>query len=116
MVTKLLVRAERVVLLEWCCAFCVGVGLLALHQKKSSWLDFDNPAVLEFFDKFWRQWKKHFRYGVISKNIKFGGEGFARDIGYSPGVVKWQRKGGELGQEGVANGRFFLPPSAESSK
>ncbi len=69
----------------------------------------ENPEALKLFERFWRKWKPHFRYGLVSRNIKTGAKGFDRGVGYTPGAAEWARGGGILTAEFGANGEFTLP-------
>jgi len=69
----------------------------------------ENPEVIKLFDRFWRKWKKHFKYGLVTRDDDTGFERFHRDVGYSPGAEDWSRKGGILTHSFGERGEFFLP-------
>jgi hypothetical protein len=73
----------------------------------------ESPVSLRLFDRFWRRWKKHFKFGVWDKNTQTGDEALYSDIGYSAGAADWFRRGGRLRQWGVANAEFRIPATPE---
>ncbi len=95
-----------------------GATLLVIQiAAKSAWFDatlrrvLDAPEALQLFNRFWRQWKKHFTFPVCARNRKTGAEARYRGIGYSAGAAAWCQEGGELRQEGVDNVEFMIPSS-----
>jgi len=87
---------------------------------RSDWFDAacrqtrENPVALKLFDRLWAVWRKRFTFPVLARNVKDGGEGLQKSIGYSPGAAAWVGQGGSLRQDGVANIVFGIPESKAS--
>ena len=88
--------------------------LMSRVVAKSDWYDreqgrmIENPLSLTIFRKVAPYFRKRLKRPVWGHDMRYGGSACYRDVGYSERVAEWVRRGGELGQEGVANVRFTI--------
>ena len=79
---------------------------------KTDWFDrytnkiMENHQLEKLFSKIRRELKKDLKSPIWAKNIKTQGVSCYKDMAYSEAVEDWEKKGGELLQQGVENVRF----------